>query len=56
MSPQQFAPFRDGFCDIEAMREFWDGALRRIKAYAEASELRAEPHDDRKNAAPSADG
>jgi len=46
MASDHFAPFHGQFFDNEAMREFWDGVLQRIKAHAEDEELRGEADVD----------
>jgi hypothetical protein len=46
MAADQFAPFQRQFFDIETIREFWDGVLKCIKAYAEDAELRGEADVD----------
>jgi hypothetical protein len=35
MAFDQTSPSRDGHWDIEAIRQFWDSALKRLKAHAE---------------------
>jgi hypothetical protein len=35
MSFDQISYLRDGRCDIKVIRQFWDAALKRLKAHAE---------------------
>ena len=41
MKFDQFSSPNGGGCDIETIRQFWVGALQRLKVYAEFGELEA---------------
>jgi hypothetical protein len=43
MSRDQFASPHCNLFDIEEIRQFWDTALRRIKAYAESGKAARQP-------------
>jgi hypothetical protein len=46
MSDDRFVSAHGGPFNVEAMRQFWDAALNRVKAYAEAAEPCVQPITD----------
>jgi hypothetical protein len=46
MSNDRFVSAHGGTFNLEAVRQFWDAALNRFKAYAEAAEPCVQPITD----------